>query len=1001
MLWPMSLLSVAPQSLPDSRLTGAGRAVSLAADFALGFGAALWVVAAASLFSAWWGTSGLGAVETWIVFASAWLPFAAAPRWVPQPGRISRAPFASAALVAVSAMAMAVADGAEGAGWWVGMVVLSVPVAACGLEFARRWDLATARGDGSGSMLWLRGALGAAVAIACAEMAPGVSWPEAIGCSGVAFAFAFAGARTNSVGVTGDGAAEASVAHASIAGAIAAWGLAMPYGAGPIPVAWPLVDAGWAACLAVALGCCIAPWLGGGNGNGGGSGIGLRRSAAATASAICAYAAGSGSAAAAIVCVAIAASLLCVSARAASRRRAAWGFGIGALVTGCAAHFGWSPSCAIAALTACVGAWSIRWTASGWIPFVVGASVAIAHSAAPAIADASGRDAGERPLSAIGVARASWEPRTQDVVLCVRGREVDRAGPHHHHADLVAAMVALYGAGERPIANVDQGVGAFAESARAFGLPVSWCAEPCADVVSLRPRLAVDGPARGTLVQAVAPDCVEVGARALLRMTATSACGAVVDATLLGAASSLRATIEEHAAMRRVAGDGPVVFAFALDRASPRLVAAVLSAASNAHPFCRVVVSDRTAVVACLTREPDPRVVAQRFAQLSLDARWRLHAAGIGSPQDLDDALVLDALPHGRPMRDADVRALSQMANEHGSEGNLAGNLRVLRSIPSRLLPACWSARLDALSDDAAAWPAADSALANAVRAAPGSVLLRRELVQLRVRRAELAILAADRAVPEQVANAAAMAARFLPFGCPSPVLQAALALPDRVGQRLKERRAAANAALAIDPSLYGVASPLLRDVLEGSQPRSPIEDFARLPSDSRLCELAVQEGPLAVALRTLHGSRCARALVDEWGRAELSNGALSALRELADPFVLEAANAQLARRSAQKELVRIWRADLPATAAMRSLLDGTAAQRQALMVAIAGRVDEGSLDALGKGLVDEDEGVRNAAGAALFRSIGDSIAYDPNWPQDRLREAAAKLATLPIRTSR
>ncbi len=995
----MSLLSVAPQSLPDSRLTGAGRAVSLAADFALGFGAALWVVAAASLFSAWWGTSGLGALETWIVFASAWLPFAVAPRWVPQPGRISRAPFASAALVAVSAMAIAVADGAEGAGWWVGMVVLSGPVAACGLEFARRWDLATARGDGSGSMVWLRGALGAAVASVCAEMAPGVSWPEAIGCSGMAFAFAFAGARTNSHVVKAVGASEASVAHASIAGGIAAWSLAMPYGAGPMPVAWPLIDAGWAACVAVALGCCIAPWLGSGNGHGNGGG--LRRSAAATASAICAYAAGSGSAAAAIVCVAIAASLLCVSALSASRRRAAWAFGIGAVATGYAAHFGWSPSCAIAALTACVGALSIRWTASGWIAFVVGASVAIAHSAAPAIANASGGDAGERPLSAIGVARGSWDPRTQDVVLCVRGREADRAGPRRHHADLVAAMVALYGSGERPIANVDQGVGAFAESARAFGLPVSWCAEPCADVVLLRPRLDVDGPARGTLVPAVASNCVEVGARALLRMTATSACGAVVDATLFGAASSLRATIEEHAAMRRVAGDGPVVFAFALDRASPRLVAAVLSAASNAHPFCRVVVSDRTAIVACLTRAPDSRAVEQRFAQLSLDARWRLHAAGIGSPQDLDDALVLDAMPHGQPMRDAELRALSRLANEHGGEGNLAGNLRVLRSIPSRLLPACWSARLDALSDDAAAWPAADAALANAVRAAPGSVLLRRELVQLRVRRAELAILAADRAVPEQVANAAAMAARFLPFGCPSPVLQAALALPDRLGQRLKERRAAANAALSIDPSLYEVASPLLRDVLEGSQPRSPIEDFARLPSGSRLCELAVQEGPLAVALRTLHGSRCARALVDEWGRAELSNGALSALRELADPFVLEAANAQLARRSAQKDLVRIWRADLPATAAMRSLLDGPAVQRQALMVAIAGRVDEGSLDALGNGLVDEDEGVRNAAGAALFRSIGDGIAYDPNWPQDRLREAAAKLATLPIRTSR
>ena len=79
----------------------------------------------------------------------------------------------------------------------------------------------------------------------------------------------------------------------------------------------------------------------------------------------------------------------------------------------------------------------------------------------------------------------------------------------------------------------------------------------------------------------------------------------------------------------------------------------------------------------------------------------------------------------------------------------------------------------------------------------------------------------------------------------------------------------------------------------------------------------------------------------------------------------------------------------------LESALRGPALLRQALAAALAGRGDGRSIDALARLLTDADTGVRIAAGAALFRTVGERIPFDPEWPESRLRQAADRLKAL------
>ncbi len=769
-----------------------------------------------------------------------------------------------------------------------------------------------------------------------------------------------------------------------VAGALFAWAALLAHGHGPDPVAWPLVASSAGGLVEAAFGVLLASRLG--------AQAGARCSVLLALVAAMAALAGHGSAAGAAVAAVATAALIAAQLRLGGARPVAFGFAVGACACVAAAQLGLRPDGLVAAASAAAAFGLARRTVAGWIAGAVCASFAMAAWLQAPASAASIDPAAERALDGHGAARASWDPRTQDVVLRIAGAEFDRSGPLRRHPELLAMTVALFAERASPIAVVDSGLGRFEAVARRFGLGPLWIDSASSDAARLAPGLQVDGPVRaGTATQGARS--IAVGRRAFLRSIEAGSCDAVLDASLLAASPRTRLDAEDCELARRAAGEGLVAAAFALDRADPALLASGIAAAAAAHPWCGVFVADRAALVLGLANAPDWARASERFAALPVDARWDLHAAGFGSIDDVRDALAFVA----------DAAHASGVSSDDGSsdDAGIDANVRVLLAAPARERTALQGSRLRAMSADVDAWPAADEALAAAVRDAPACVLLRRELVRLRVRRADRAILAASRDKPDEVANAAAMAARFLPFGCPSPALQAALALQNRRGERLRERRASAAAAFALDPGFYDDASPLVRDVLEGVPRATPLADFARLPEGARLAELAVQEGPLGVLLRSRFASRAARALVDEWGQRDLSLAALSSLRELADPFVLEAAHSALVGRGAQKDLVRIWRADLPATAPIRALFDGPPEQRQALMVAIAGRTDAGSLAVLERGLVDEDESVRAAAGAALFRSVGDGIVYDPAWPQDRLREAAAKLATLAQRTSR
>ncbi|MCA8975283.1 MAG: hypothetical protein KDC98_11205, partial [Planctomycetes bacterium] len=188
---------------------------------------------------------------------------------------------------------------------------------------------------------------------------------------------------------------------------------------------------------------------------------------------------------------------------------------------------------------------------------------------------------------------------------------------------------------------------------------------------------------------------------------------------------------------------------------------------------------------------------------------------------------------------------------------------------------------------------------------------------------------------------------------------------------------------------------PVFADLPRPNRERGDLEDFSRLPGPERLVELAVGSDPLAIALRARFPSRCARALLAALVAGPLDRPRVEALRELADPFVLEAAGRALGGRGALVELLGLWRGDLPFPAALEGLLHGAADDRFALAVALAGRRDSGSMLALADLLLDEASSVRRAAGGSLATTTKDTVAYDADWPRSRRFLAAERVRAM------
>lgn len=985
MLWPMLEPAPAPaDGAPHGPAVRrrAGTYGLLAASL-LGAGSALAFAAARSWRAAGLGLHDLPVAERWIVAMASAFGFALGCA-IEARGR-SPWPLAVGLWFAV---VVATATTALGGPAWAAQAVavwpsLALPAAAAA---ALCGAIAAARG-GSAAIGGFAAVLGAGLALVATPFAA-ASWSVQAG-AGAVFLLAAAACVPGRAVVPPRRTLRQLAAMALPVGGCVAWAFGLGEGLGPAPSVWPAADAA-PAFVGAALGFLLADRT--------------RPAHAARLNGITTAALAILAAAPPIDSVLRTSALGCALAvlgrsalgNASTREvlhalaRAALGAGLVAL----AVASGLSAGVATAVLAVVASLTLVRATAIGGFSTVAGGfAVVVFGGALP-----SPSAAGDLELGRHGCALATWSPRTQQLALSIDGAVVDRAGPGRDHATVLAFLAAAFAERTGPVFAFGPDCGRLAEVAGELGVRELVGAGACDDTSALAAVLATDGPVLGPdpRPRASAPP-LTLGSRELLHDLPAAAASAVVDASLLGPATATRATVEEHAAMRRAAGRGPVLQAFALDATPPSLVENCLRSAAAVHAHASLFVVGDSVVVLGLGDRPDWERARARLGALSSSARWRLHQAGIGDLDDLRDAQLV-RLQRGRcAPTDLDVEGVRLDDASGGRPAVVAALERALEREVSGLA----RTRLDAWSGDAAREQAALRALQTLVAERPESVLLRREWLAVGVRNADRVIAAAESGKPESVQAARALAVRFFHVGSPSPSLQAALALPDAKGEAVRDRRAAGRAALALDAGFADAAPAVLRSVLAGQQAHTPLADLGRLPAAERLVELAVGDGPFAIALRQRFGSRCAEALVGALARAELALPAQSALRELADPFVLARALDALRGRDADLELVRAWRSDLPTCAAIRSVFELSATARQAVLVAAGGRLDAGSLELVAKGLDDEQELVRSAAATALFRSLGDRIVYDPAWPAERRRAAARELLELAQRNPR
>lgn len=640
----------------------------------------------------------------------------------------------------------------------------------------------------------------------------------------------------------------------------------------------------------------------------------------------------------------------------------------------------------VCAATLATALWLLRRTLSGWAAATACCAALLASLADDAEWARPVPGAQPRTLRARGCAELAYLPRTQELVVRDGRLEVDRLGPGRPQAALLAAFAVLFRSSVEPVVVCGAAPLPAAAALQECGLSAVERIDCGGDAGALGVRLDQVGPLPPTPRAGATQAAMTSQGLAPLQWAAAGPAkvGAFVVAD--GAAPAALG-LEGRGAEVLAAALGPAVLIHRelLDVVEPDELAARLDALAAANPWCGAFLFDRTLIVLAADAPPDFRVAAERLEALPASVRWRLHEAGLCGPEDLAWAF-LGCLRQG----------------SHGvcSRRSLAASLETLARRTSSSRVQRWAAALAEPSD-----PEIEAlvlaGLDEEIERRPMGVLARRQAMTIAMRQFERALVAADPQDEAQVADLAHRAARYCHLGCPTPALQAALALPDRRGESLRRASHAGTLALALDPGWAQSAPPVLRDVVGGLPPHGPFLDMATMPDDARLCELCVGDSALAVALRSRFPSRCARALVLRWRLQPLPVPALSALRELADPFVLQQAAACLQEREGGGELLAAWRADLPMLPCIESLWQRAPSARSALLTALAGRRDEGSLRVLQLGMLEEDSAVRLAAAAALFRSIGGGIVYDPAWPLERRRSAASQLRAQSQRTSR
>ncbi len=574
--------------------------------------------------------------------------------------------------------------------------------------------------------------------------------------------------------------------------------------------------------------------------------------------------------------------------------------------------------------------------------------LALAAVAAPSLSLPGGE---ARVLATRGELAAVYVRASQELRLYDGAALVDAGGPDRTEGPLAQALLhALARTGDRVLV---LGVGGGRTAAELQRQPrfVVDCVDWRPDARDLRAVLAAHGP-----VPVPRGAAVELTARCAGLDRALAALGdgvrqAILLAEPLGARS--RPQIGAQHELRRVAGAGLLLQLVALDRTPPRELHELFAAAAAAHEWNGLFVAGDGAVLASAPAPPEWSA-ATPFAAWSDDARWTAHAAHVGGLGDLGEAL-LGTLVAAEP------------PPPEGQAAGRAAALGVLRA---------WLRKAPAPAAPGEGVLARWTALRAEVRAASA-----------RVR--ELADSDAARALAQ------ADAARFLPVGAPSAELQAALGLPAADGTTLLAPGLASRRAHALDPTFFRQVPPVCAALPRPAHDAGALEDLCALPPGPRLAASCTGDDPLAVALRVRFPSRCARALVERLAAEPLGPPAMSALRELADPFVLATAAHVLAVRGSLRELLGLWRHDLVMPPPVAGLLAGDVEDRRALAAALRGRREPSCHPVLAALLEGDDIATLRLAGEALWHSVGERVPFDAGWPLSRRREAAERLRTL------
>jgi hypothetical protein len=563
-----------------------------------------------------------------------------------------------------------------------------------------------------------------------------------------------------------------------------------------------------------------------------------------------------------------------------------------------------------------------------------------------------------RVLARAGGAAAVYDRRAHELQLQVGGVVVDAAGPERHEGPLLATLVlALTQPGDRVLA-LGAGTGQALDLLRSAGQVALDVVDPRPGTAALRSRLRQHGPVPAPGAVAMPPADERPAAIApVLAAAAPGSRQAVVVVEPLALAHEVDAAAAVAAACA-VVGDGYLLQTVALDRAAAsdlqRLFAAAMATAAWNGLF---VVGDAAVLVS------GPRPIAWStvppWSAWSDEARWLAHRAHCGDVADLQRALL-------GTLRWPDTTA--DAVAEAGSGSGRAASLSVLRD---------WLVAAPELPSSPA-----------------GSTLLRWQALQAELRQTAAALLALGPDVGSR-AEAQRLAARFLPIGAPTALLQAALGTAGADGVALLAPSLASRRAHALDPTFFADVPPFARELPVVRDDAGALEDLAWLPPRPRLAVACTGPDPRALALRARFPSSCARALLDALAAAPLDDVGIEALRELADPFVLAEAANVLAPRARLRELLSLWRADLPLPAALRSLLAGSTEDRLSLAAALRGRREPSCRPVLAELLLDSALSVRRLAAEALVAVHGELIPYDPSGSETQRAAAADRLRSL------